>query len=231
MTPTGTPRLLLIEDENHTGTAIIEWLKSEGSSVSWERDGPHGLEALRNSSFDAVILDWMIPGLSGLEILKRIRSEGKKTPVLLLTARDAVEDRVRGLDAGADDYLTKPFALAELAARLRALMRRELDYPTGPRIWTVAELEVNEFTYTIKRGGTEIPLTGKEFEILVLLIKNSNRVVSRETLAREIWNGMRRATPLDNVIDVHVANLRRKLDDDQRLIQTVRGIGFILRSP
>jgi len=231
MTPSGTPRLLLIEDESHTGTAIVEWLESEGSILTWKRDGPHGLEALRNSNFDAVILDWMIPGLSGLDILKRIRSEGKKTPVLLLTARDAVEDRVRGLDTGADDYLMKPFALPELAARLRALMRRDLDYPSGPRIWTVAEMEVNEFTHTVKLSGAEISLTGKEFQILVLLIKNSNRVVSRETLAREIWSGMRRATPLDNVIDVHLANLRRKLDDGQRLIQTVRGIGFLLRSP
>jgi DNA-binding response OmpR family regulator len=196
MTPTGTPRLLLIEDDNHTGAAIVEWLESEGSIVSWERDGARGLEALRNSSFDVVILDWMIPVLSGLDVLKTLRSDGKKTPVLLLTARDAVEDRVQGLDSGADDYLMKPFALPELAARVRALLRRGGDYPSGPQIWTVADLEINEFTHVVTRAGTEIPLTGKEFQILVLLIKNSNRVVSRETLTREIWRGMRRATPL-----------------------------------
>jgi DNA-binding response OmpR family regulator len=227
---TGNPRLLLIEDEIHTATAIVEWLESEGSIVTWAHDGAGGLHSLRNCSFDAVILDWMIPELSGLDVLKTIRTEGKRTPVLLLTARDAVEDRIRGLDEGADDYLMKPFALAELAARLRALMRRGSDHRSSPKLWNVDELEVNEFTHTVKRAGTEIPVTGKEFQILVLLIQNSNRVVSRETLAREVWDGMRRATPLDNVIDVHIANLRRKLDDNQRLIQTVRGVGFVLRS-
>jgi DNA-binding response OmpR family regulator len=172
----------------------------------------------------------MIPELSGLDVLKAIRSEGKKTPVLFLTARDAVEDRIRGLDEGADDYLMKPFALGELAARLRALMRRDSDHQSGPKVWNLDELEVNEFTHAVKCAGTEIPVTGKEFQILVLLIQNSNRVVSRESLAREVWDGMRRATPLDNVIDVHIANLRRKLDDNQQLIQTVRGVGFVLRS-
>jgi DNA-binding response OmpR family regulator len=223
-------RLLLIEDERHTAGAIVEWLDREGSIVTWAHDGAAGLHSLRTSLFDAVILDWMIPDVSGLEVLKTIRSEGKKTPVLLLTARDAVEDRIRGLDEGADDYLMKPFALGELAARLRALIRRDSDIHSGPKVWNVDELEVNEFAHTVKRGGTEIPVTGKEFQILVLLIQNLNRVVSRETLAREVWDGMRRATPLDNVIDVHIANLRRKFDDNQRLIQTVRGVGFVLRS-
>lgn len=223
-------RLLLIEDEMHTANAIVECLEREGAIVSWAQDGAAGLHSLRTSRFDAVILDWMIPELSGLDVLKTIRSEGTRTPVLLLTARDAVEDRILGLDAGADDYLMKPFALGELAARLRALMRRDLDIQSGPKVWNVGELEVNEFTHTVKRGGNEIPVTGKEFQILLLLIQTSNCVVSRETLAREVWDGMHRATPLDNVIDVHIANLRRKLDDNPRLIETVRGVGFVLRS-
>ena len=124
----------------------------------------------------------------------------------------------------------KPFALGELAARLRALIRRDSNIQSGPKIWNLDELEVNEFHHTVKLGGSEISVTGKEFQILLLLIQNSNCVVSRETLAREVWDGMRRATPLDNVIDVHIANLRRKLDDSQRLIETVRGVGFVLRS-
>jgi DNA-binding response OmpR family regulator len=230
MVPLGNARLLLIEDEIHTATAILEYLENEGSIVTWAHEGAGGLQSLRSCSFDAVILDWMIPELSGLDVLKTMRSEGKKTPVLLLTARDAVEDRIRGLDEGADDYLMKPFALGELGARLRALMRRDSDRQSAPKVWNLDELEVNEFTHTVKRAGTEIPVTGKEFQILVLLIQNSSRVVSRESLAREVWDGMRRATPLDNVIDVHIANLRRKLDDNQQLIQTVRGVGFVLRS-
>ena len=232
MPPVGSPRILLVEDERHTAAAVTEWLEKEGFCVTWSGDGADGLELLTTEAFDAAIVDWMIPEVSGLDLLKKIRSEGRKIPVLLLTARDAVEDRIRGLDSGADDYLVKPFAVAELAARVRALMRRGPDQGNQPRIWRLNDLEVDEFTHTVTRGTTPISLTGKEFQILVLLLQNLNRVVSRETLTREVWNGMRRATPLDNVIDVHLANLRRKLEDGQseRLIQTVRGVGFVLRS-
>jgi two-component system, OmpR family, copper resistance phosphate regulon response regulator CusR len=226
----GDLRLLLIEDEIHTANAVVEWLEREGSVVSWAKDGGHGLELLRMNKFEAVILDWMVPELSGLDLLKILRSEGSKIPVLLLTARDAVEDRIHGLDEGADDYLVKPFALAELAARLRALIRRSPNPIETPRVWKIGDLEVSEFTQTVRQGERLIPLTAKEFEILALLLRNADRIVSRETLAREVWDGMRRATPLDNVIDVHIANLRRKLSDDQRLIRTVRGVGFLLCS-
>jgi two-component system copper resistance phosphate regulon response regulator CusR len=226
----GNVRLLLIEDETQTAKAVVEWLESEGLSVSWALDGAQGLQRLRSDKFDVVVVDWMVPQLSGLDVLKILRSEGNKTPVLLLTARDSLEDRVQGLDEGADDYLVKPFALAELAARLRALIRRGSHSGGSPKIWKIDDLEVSEFTQTVRKDEAVIDLTVKEFEILALLLRNANRIVSRETLAREVWNGMRRATPLDNVIDVHIANLRRKLRDDQRLIRTVRGVGFILRS-
>ena len=232
MTLPSSPRILLVEDEVQTAAAVGESLEQEGFQVSWSPNGAGGLRLLVSNTFDAVILDWMVPELSGLDLLKKLRKEGKKVPVLLLTARDAVEDRIRGLDAGADDYLVKPFALPELAARVRALVRRGLNLGDPPTIWKIDALEVNESAHTVRRGETPIALTAKEWQILILLLRNANRVVSRETLAHEVWPGMSRATPLDNVIDVHLTNLRRKLEDGQtgRLIQTIRGIGFLLRS-
>lgn len=232
MTFPSSPRILLVEDEVQTATAVSESLEQEGFRVSWSPDGSSGLRLFASNVFDAVILDWMVPELSGLDLLKKLRKEGNKVPVLLLTARDAVEDRIRGLDTGADDYLVKPFALAELAARLRALLRRGLSLGDMPTIWKIDDLEVDESAHIVRRGDTPIALTAKEWQILILLLRNANRVVSRETLAHEVWPGMSRATPLDNVIDVHLANLRRKLEDGQtgRLIQTVRGVGFLLRS-
>jgi two-component system, OmpR family, copper resistance phosphate regulon response regulator CusR len=232
MTSAIGPRILLVEDQVQTATAVSESLEQEGFQVSWSPTGSSGLRLLASSAFDAVILDWMVPELSGLDLLKKLRKEGNKVPVLLLTARDAVEDRIRGLDTGADDYLVKPFALTELAARVRALVRRGLKPADTPRIWKIGGLEVDEYAHTVKREDTVITLTAKEWQILVLLIRNANRVVSRETLAYDVWPGMNRATPLDNVIDVHLANLRRKLEDGQtgRLIQTIRGVGFLFRS-
>jgi two-component system, OmpR family, copper resistance phosphate regulon response regulator CusR len=233
MTSAIGPRILLVEDQVQTATAVSESLEQEGFQVSWSPTGSSGLRLLASNAFDAVILDWMVPELSGLDLLKRLRKEGNKVPVLLLTARDAVEDRICGLDTGADDYLVKPFALAELAARVRALLRRGFKLADTPRIWKIGGLEVDEYAHTAKREDTVIALTAKEWQILVLLLRNANRVVSRETLADDVWPGMNRATPLDNVIDVHLANLRRKLEDGQtgRLIQTIRGVGFLFRSP
>jgi two-component system copper resistance phosphate regulon response regulator CusR len=176
----------------------------------------------------------MLPGRSGLEILKTVRAKDSKTPVLLLTARDALEDRVTGLDSGADDYLVKPFALAELAARLRALLRRATTDPSDeekPTHWHLADLDIDFTVRRVTRTGRVIDLTPREFDLLIQLIRNAGQIVSRETLAREIWQEVRRATPLDNVIDVHIARLRRKIDDGFpcRLIHTVRGVGFVLR--
>jgi DNA-binding response OmpR family regulator len=228
------PKILLIEDEAKTARAVVNGLKTEGFVPSLAATGEDGFFLLSSEPFDAIVLDWMLPGRSGLEVLKTLRARGSKTPVLLLTARDALEDRVTGLDGGADDYLVKPFALAELAARLRALLRRTTaDSAAEERQtrWRIADLEVDLTLRRVTRAGRLIDLTPREFDLLIQLLVNAGRIVSRETLAREVWQEVRRATPLDNVIDVHVAHLRRKIDDDFscRLIYTVRGVGFVLR--
>jgi DNA-binding response OmpR family regulator len=223
---------LLIEDEAKTAHAVSNGLKAEGFAPAWAATGEDGFFLLSNEHFDAVVLDWMLPGRSGLEILKAVRAKDSKTPVLLLTARDALEYRVAGLDCGADDYLVKPFALAELAARLRALLRRATsDSSIEATHWQIADLEVDLTVRRVSRAGRVIDLTPREFDLLVQLLREAGRIVSRETLAREVWQEVRRATPLDNVIDVHIARLRRKIDDgfSSRLIHTVRGVGFVLR--
>jgi DNA-binding response OmpR family regulator len=176
----------------------------------------------------------MLPGRDGIEVLRTLRKHGllqkhgSKIPVLLLTAKDAIEDRVVGLDAGADDYLAKPFAFAELGARIRALLRRNKAEPTI--VLTIAALEIDPVRRTVNREGQRIDLTAREFDLLEYLARNHRRVVSREMLARDVWKESGRATPLDNVIDVHVARLRRKMDDpfERKLLHTVRGVGFTL---
>jgi DNA-binding response OmpR family regulator len=228
------PKILVIEDEPKTAQAIVNGLKTEGFFLSLAPTGEDGFFQLNDQPFDALVLDWMLPGRSGLEVLKTLRAKGWKTPVMLLTARDALEDRVTGLDGGADDYLVKPFALAELAARLRALLRRtttETTVEERSTYWRVADLEVDLTIRRVTRGENVIELTLREFDLLVQLIANHGRIVTRETLAREVWHEARRATPLDNVIDVHMVHLRRKIDDgfSSRLIHTVRGIGFVLQ--
>lgn len=228
------PRILLIEDETKTARAVLNGLKAEGFTPAWAATGEDGFFLLSSERFEAVVLDWMLPGRSGLEILKAVRAKDSKTPVLLLTARDALEDRVTGLDCGADDYLVKPFALAELAARLRALLRRatpDSSIEDKPTHWQVADLGVDLTARRVTRAGRLVDLTPREFDLLIQLLREAGRIVSRETLAREVWQEVRRATPLDNVIDVHIARLRRKIDDGFtcRLIHTVRGVGFVLR--
>jgi DNA-binding response OmpR family regulator len=231
--PSGA-RILLIEDEEKTARAVLNGLRAEGFAPAWAETGEDGFFLLSSEHFDAVVLDWMLPGRSGLEVLKTVRAKDSKTPVLLLTARDALEDRVAGLDSGADDYLVKPFALAELAARLRALLRRttaDSSIEEKPTHWHVADLDIDLTVRRVTRAGRVIDLTPREFELLIELFRNAGRIVSRETLAREVWQQTRRATPLDNVIDVHIARLRRKIDEGFacRLIHTVRGVGFVLR--
>jgi two-component system, OmpR family, copper resistance phosphate regulon response regulator CusR len=231
---TGRARVLLIEDEAKTARAVLSGLKAEGFAPAWAETGEDGFFLLSSQHFDVVVLDWMLPGRSGLEVLKTVRAKDSKTPVLLLTARDALEDRVTGLDSGADDYLVKPFALTELAARLRALLRRATTDPSDeekPTHWHLADLDIDFTARRVTRTGRVIDLTPREFDLLIQLIRNAGQIVSRETLAREIWQEVRRATPLDNVIDVHIARLRRKIDDGFpcRLIHTVRGVGFVLR--
>ena len=227
-------KILLIEDEAKTARAVLNGLKAEGFVPAWAETGEDGFFLLNSEHFDVVVLDWMLPGRSGLEVLKTVRAKDSKTPVLLLTARDALEDRVAGLDSGADDYLVKPFALAELAARLRALLRRataDTSAEEKPAHWHLADLDIDLTVRRVTRAGIVIDLTPREYELLIQLFRNAGRIVSRETLAREVWQETRRATPLDNVIDVHIARLRRKMDEGfaSRLIHTVRGVGFVLR--
>ena len=222
-------RILVVEDENKVANALLEGLKGERYDVVVERTGEGAFFRITTESFDAVLLDLTLPGRDGLEILAAMRERGVKTPVLVLTARDTLEDRVIGLDAGADDYLIKPFAFAELLARIRALVRRGR-VAEPPRL-AIGDLEMHLITREVTRGGRPVELTVREFELLAYLLRHQGQVVSREGLARDVWKETARSTPLDNVIDVHVARLRRKVDADRgiRLIHTVRGMGFMVR--
>src|SRR5580658_9509979 len=222
-------RILVIEDEQKLGKALQEGLQAEQYKVALAFTGEEGFYLIQTEPFDLVILDVMLPGRSGFEILTAMRQHGFKTPVLMLTARDAIEDRVRGLDTGADDYLVKPFAFPELLARTRALCRRGA--PETNAKLRVADLEVDAEGRSVTRGGQMLDLTAREFELLEYLVRHRGHVVSREMLTRDVWKEAGRHSPLDNVIDVHLARLRRKVDDqfDQKLVHTVRGVGFILR--
>ena len=221
-------RILLVEDEIKVGNAVSEGLRAEGYEVTWVQTGEEGFFHASSQGFDLIVLDVMLPGRDGIEVLGILRKQGAKTPVLLLTAKDAIEDRVLGLDAGADDYLVKPFAFAELTARLRALLRR--NKPESAGVLTIAGLEIDPIRRIVSRQGQRIDLTAREFELLEYLTRNHGRVVSRQMLARDVWQETDRATPLDNVIDVHIARLRRKMDDpfETKLLHTVRGVGFTL---
>jgi len=222
-------RILVVEDEKKVANALLEGLMGERYDVVVEPTGEGAFFRITTEPFDAVLLDLTLPGRDGIEILLAMRERGVKTPVLVLTARDTLEDRVIGLDAGADDYLIKPFAFAELLARIRALVRRGR-VAESPRL-SIGDLEVHLITREVTRGGRPVELTVREFELLAYLLRHQGQVVSREGLARDVWKETARSTPLDNVIDVHVARLRRKVDADPglRLIHTVRGMGFMLR--
>ena len=222
-------RILVVEDEKKVAKALEEGLEAEHYEVAIAHTGEDGFYLISTQAFDLVLLDLMLPGRSGIEILRAMRTRGLKTPVLILTARDAIEDRVQGLDCGADDYLVKPFAFAELLARIRALLRRGKAEPVL-RL-TCDELEIDMVTRAVTRSGQTLDLTAREFDLLEYLLRNQGRVVSREMLAHEIWKETARHTPLDNVIDVHIARLRRKVDDPfpKKLLHTVRGVGFVLR--
>ena len=222
-------RILVVEDEQKVANALREGLQGERYEVVVERTGEGAFFRMTTEQFDAILLDLTLPGRDGIEILKAIRDRGMKTPVLVLTARDTVQDRIIGLDSGADDYLIKPFAFAELLARIRALVRRGR-VTEAPRLAT-GDLEVELITRKVTRGGQPIELTVREFELLEYLLRHQGQVVSRELLARDVWKETARTTPLDNVIDVHIARLRRKIDAEQspKLIHTVRGVGFMLR--
>ena len=222
-------RILVVEDEQKVANALREGLEGERYDVVVERTGENAFFRLTTEAFDLILLDLGLPGRDGLEILATLRAKGVRTPVLILTARDTLEDRVAGLDSGADDYLVKPFAFAELLARIRALLRRGRA-AESPRL-AVGDLTMDLITRKVIRGGSPVELTVREFELLEYLMRYEGQVVSRETLARDVWKETARTTPLDNVIDVHIARLRRKVDVERpvRLIHTVRGVGFMLR--
>lgn len=221
-------QILVVEDEPKVRNALCDGLEAEGYIVTQAQSGEEGFFHASARAFDLIILDVMLPGTDGIEIVRTLRKQGAKTPVLLLTAKDAIEDRVLGLDAGADDYLVKPFAFAELNARIRALLRRNKVEPE--RKLKIGSLEVDPVRRVVTREGRRIDLTAREFDLLEYLVRNQGHIVSREMLARDVWKETSRVTPLDNVIDVHIARLRRKVDDpfNTKLLQTVRGVGFIL---
>ena len=222
-------RVLVVEDEQKVANALREGLEGERYDVVVERTGEDAFFRINTEAFDLILLDLGLPGRDGLQVLTTLRSKGIKTPVLVLTARDTLQDRVAGLDSGADDYLVKPFAFAELLARIRALMRRGRA-ADAPRL-AVGDLSMDLITRRVVRGDQAVDLTVREFELLEYLMRYEGQVVSRETLARDVWKETARTTPLDNVIDVHIARLRRKVDLDRsvKLIHTVRGVGFMLR--
>ena len=221
-------RILVVEDEAKVARALKSGLEGEGYEVAVARTGEDGFFRAGSETFDLVVLDLMLPGRSGFEVLAAMRGRAVETPVLVLTARDAVADRVEGLDRGADDYLVKPFAFAELLARIRALVRRG----RTDQVLRLAEadLEMDLVTRRVERGGRALDLTPREFELLEFLLRHRGHAVSRGMLAREVWKETARATPIDNVIDVHMARLRRKVDPGgaARLLHTVRGVGFVL---
>jgi DNA-binding response OmpR family regulator len=226
---TGRPRVLVVEDEQKVARALKEGLEGDGYDVVAEHTGESAFFRLNTERFDVILLDVMLPGRDGLQVLATLRSQGIETPVLVLTARDALEDRVAGLDSGADDYLVKPFAFAEVLARIRALLRR--GRATEALRLSVGDLDVDLVSRKVTRAGRHIELTVREFELVEYLLRHEGQVVSRGALARDVWKETERTTPLDNVIDVHIARLRRKLDAEfpTRLIHTIRGVGFMVR--
>ncbi len=220
-------RILLAEDERDLNRVIVKKLTAEGYGVDACFDGQDALDCIAMAEYDAVILDIMMPKLDGLSVLRRMRESGDKTPVLFLTARDAVPDRVAGLDAGANDYLVKPFSLDELLARIRVLTREKAGETTN--VFTAGDLVVDSAKHTVRRGEREIVLSAKEFAVLEYLIRNKGIVLSREKIENHIWNFDYEGG--SNVVDVYIRYLRKKIDDDfaHKLIQTVRGSGYVLR--
>ena len=222
-------RILVVEDEPKVAQALKTGLEAEGYELTLAASGEEGFFLAHTRSFDCLVLDLMLPGRSGLEILAALRQRGVQSPVLVLTAKDAIEDRVVGLDAGADDYLVKPFAFPELVARVRALLRRgRIDQVLKLKL---ADLELDAGLRRASRGGQALHLTLREFELLEYLLRSQGSIVSREMLARDVWKESGRLTSLDNVVEVHIGRLRRKLDDPfpTQLLHTVRGLGYALK--
>lgn len=222
-------RLLVVEDEIHLQNIVKKRLQKAGYSVDACGDGRDALDYLSATPYDAVILDIMLPGMSGTEVLKTIRRQGNHVPVLFLTARDGIADRVEGLDCGADDYLVKPFAFEELLARIRVMLRRNTGVSTDELV--LADLRVDVGSHTVARGGRQIELSAKEFSVLEYLMRNRGRVLSREQIEQHVWDFDYEGG--SNMVDVYIRYLRKKLDEgyEKKLIHTVRGAGYVMREP
>jgi DNA-binding response OmpR family regulator len=218
-------RVLLVEDERKISTYVKRGLEEQGYAVDAAYTGKEALDWVESIEFDLLVLDILLPEMDGLSVCREIRKQGSRVPILMLTARDSIDDRVAGLDAGADDYLVKPFALKELLARLRALSRRSNEAPKETLL-QIADLTLDTLTHRVKRGGKLISLASKEFAILECLMREPERVLSRTQIAEHVWNYD--VYNQSNVVDVYVRNLRRKIDDpfDLKLIQTIRGSGY-----
>ncbi|MGB0257996.1 MAG: response regulator transcription factor [Coraliomargarita sp.] len=221
-------KILIVEDDSKTAQALQRGFAIEGYEVSVALDGQEGLDLLGEEQFDALVLDWMMPRKDGIEVLRALNAFERKPQVLLLTARDAVEDRVLGLESGADDYLVKPFAFAELLARVRVMLRRTTQ--TDSMSSQVEDVSLDLASRRVWRNEEEIILTPREFDLLAYFMRYQKQVVTRQMLASEVLRETKRTTSLDNVIDVHVAHLRKKLDEygESGLIRTVRGVGFVM---
>ena len=223
-------RVLVVEDDRKVAEALREGLQTEDYEVAVERTGEGAFFRTSTEAFDLVLLDLGLPGRDGLEVMAAIRRKQISVPIIVLTARDTVAERVVGLDAGADDYMVKPFAFAELLARMRVLLRRGRS--PDARQMTVGSLSLDAISRKVTHSGQPLDLTLREFELLEFLMRYEGQVVSRDTLAREVWKESGRTPSLDNVIDAHMARLRRKFDDGgaaARMIHTIRGVGFMLR--
>jgi DNA-binding response OmpR family regulator len=222
-------RLLLVEDDSRIAHFVARGLQEQAYAVDVVADGNDALYQVEINDYDVIVLDVMIPGKDGFATCRGIRSLGKRMPILMLTARDAVDDRIRGLDSGADDYLTKPFEFGELLARLRALLRRPRDL--RPSRILVGDLELDTASQTAKRGNRSISLTAKEYALLEFLVRNASRVIGRSEIAEHVWDES--FDPFSNLIEVYVNRLRRKLGekDGKPLLQTRRGSGYILSAP
>ena len=223
------PHLLFVEDDPQVAASVSTGLAEAGYDVTHMRTAEESTAFLAETQVDLAVLDLGLPGKDGLHVLRYLRDEVRHTPVIILTARDTVPDRVEGLDAGADDYMVKPFAFSELLARVRARLRHA-DL-VEPVLLKVGDLEIDVVNRHVVRAGSEIDLTTLEFDVLRHLASHAGKTVSREMLARTVWRIQSRATPLDNVIDVHISRLRDKVDRDfdPKLIHTVRGVGFVMR--
>jgi two-component system copper resistance phosphate regulon response regulator CusR len=224
-------KILVVEDEIKTGDYLKQGLTESGFIVDLARDGVEGLHLALTEAYDLVVLDVMLPGMDGWQILNSIRRSGKDVPVLFLTARDQIDDRVKGLELGADDYLVKPFAFAELLARVRTLLRRGGTSKKEPDFLRMADLELDLLRRRVTRGGQRIDLTSKEFSLLELLLRRQGEVLPRSLIASQVWD--MNFDSDTNVIEVAIRRLRSKVDDnfEPKLIRTVRGMGYVLEQP